>query len=84
MREFVPFLLLVACGGELAEPERRAPAATEPEAPVVAPCEVPAPYGNQIGESIPDLALPDCDGNLHRFHDQCEKPTVWIFALEGW
>ena len=34
--------------------------------------------------SIPDVALPDCDGNKHRLHDLCLNRASWMFIFAGW
>ncbi|MEZ4466097.1 MAG: TlpA disulfide reductase family protein [bacterium] len=36
-----------------------------------------------MGETAPDLELPDCDGVMHRIHAACGQP-LWIFEFAGW
>lgn len=47
-------------------------------------CPPVEPFGTELGATIPDLELPDCDGNLHRVHDLCDREAAWIFSFAPW
>ena len=49
-----------------------------------ASCPPAGPYGVNVGDFIPDIALPDCDGNMHRLHDLCLTRAAWMFIFAGW
>ena len=47
-------------------------------------CPPPGPYGTNLGAVVPDVALPDCDGNMHTLHDLCAKKAAWLWEFAPW
>jgi peroxiredoxin len=67
------------------EPDAAEPdAAPEPDASIAeGSCPPQGPFGGDVGDTVPDIVLSDCDGNLHRIHASCGK-ALWIFEYAGW
>ncbi len=62
-----------------------ADAGVTPDAGVAnALCPPSGPFGSQEGQTIPDVTLPDCEGNPHRLQDLCGKQATWLYTLAGW
>ncbi len=40
--------------------------------------------GTAVGSIMPDLALPDCAGNLHNFQDPCPRKAAYYFVYAEW
>lgn len=62
------------------------PDATEDTAPDVPPslCPPTGPFGTDVGDTVADVSLMDCDGGIHRVADLCEADAAWIFLYAGW
>ena len=41
-------------------------------------------FGTDVGDTLGDWSLLDCDGVEHSFHDLCALRAVHIFAFAGW
>jgi hypothetical protein len=52
--------------------------------PVVEGCPPKGPFGTTVGNVLPNVTLPDCDGVMHSLYDQCEKTATWVFEFAGW
>lgn len=52
--------------------------------PGVEGCPPGGPFGTEVGSTVSDVTLPDCDGNLHSLHEQCGKKALWLFEFAGW
>ncbi|MEE2779417.1 MAG: hypothetical protein VYE15_02760 [Myxococcota bacterium] len=46
-------------------------------------CPPQGPFGVNAGDTITDLELPDCDGNMHRLHDLCGARAGFVNLLSG-
>lgn len=47
-------------------------------------CPPAAPYGIEVGETMPDLVLKSCDDGEISLHTLCEKEAVWLFGYADW
>ena len=47
-------------------------------------CPPMGAVGVQPGNVLPDLALEDCEGNVHRLHDLCAARASYLFVYAGW
>jgi hypothetical protein len=47
-------------------------------------CPWPGPYGTNVGDTIKDLTLADCDGNPVKLHDLCGANGAWVFVYAQW
>jgi hypothetical protein len=47
-------------------------------------CPPPGPYGTNVGSTMADWSLTDCEGVAHSFHDLCALEAVHIFLFTGW
>lgn len=47
-------------------------------------CPPVAPFGVEIGETMPDLVLKTCDDGEISLHSLCEKEAVWLFGYADW
>jgi len=46
-------------------------------------CPPKGPFGVDSGDTLTDLELPDCDGNMHRLHDLCGARAGFVNLLSG-
>jgi hypothetical protein len=46
-------------------------------------CPPQGPYGTEIGETVLNIQLKDCDGNLHSLQDLCGAPAGYFNLLAG-
>jgi len=49
-----------------------------------APCPPPGPYGYELGDTLTDVALDDCDGQELRLHDLCGARVAMAINYYGW
>lgn len=49
-----------------------------------AACPPSGPFGTQEGQLLQDVALSDCDGNVHHLNDLCQRQASWIYLFAGW
>lgn len=47
-------------------------------------CPPSAPFGTTVGDTFPEIALPDCDGQMHSLHDACTKTATYFFVYAHW
>jgi peroxiredoxin len=47
-------------------------------------CPPQGPFGARVGDTIPDVSFPDCDGQMHSLHELCEHQVGWIFEFAAW
>ncbi|MEQ9498891.1 MAG: hypothetical protein RIT81_18575 [Deltaproteobacteria bacterium] len=40
--------------------------------------------GTNVGAIFPDLALPDCAGNMRNLQDPCERKAAYYFVYADW
>ena len=67
----------VSCGTCVGEQVCEAGACTD------AICPPKGPFGVDAGDTVTDLELPDCDGNMHRLHDLCGARAGFVNLLSG-
>ena len=46
-------------------------------------CPPPGPYGTEIGQTVLNIELKDCDGNTHSLQDLCGAPAGFFNLLAG-
>ena len=46
-------------------------------------CPPPGPYGAEIGQTVMNIELKDCDGNTHSLQDLCGAPVGFFNLLAG-
>ncbi len=47
-------------------------------------CPPPPPYGTNVGDTVPDITLTDCDGTSYSLHELCAKKASYIYMYTGW
>ncbi|MEZ4231145.1 MAG: redoxin domain-containing protein [Polyangiaceae bacterium] len=47
-------------------------------------CPPGGPYGDAVGDVVPDVTLYDCDGNATSLHDLCEAPVSVVYTFAAW
>lgn len=47
-------------------------------------CPPLAPFGVEVGDTMPDLVLKSCDDGDVSLHSLCEKEAVWLFGYADW
>ncbi len=47
-------------------------------------CPPEAPFGNNVGDTLPSVALEDCDGNEVNIQSLCRAQVGWIFEFAEW
>ena len=47
-------------------------------------CPPEGPFGTEVGEVMPDVSLPDCDGQLHSVRELCSQDAAWLFVFAEW
>jgi hypothetical protein len=47
-------------------------------------CPPLAPFGVELGDTMPDLVLKTCDDGEVSLHSLCEKEAVWLFGYADW
>lgn len=47
-------------------------------------CPPHAPFGTEVGDTLPNVELVDCDGDPYSLHDLCPREVGYVFELSGW
>lgn len=47
-------------------------------------CPPQAPFGTGVGETFPEIQLPDCDGVMQSLHASCDKKASYFFVYADW
>jgi|JI10StandDraft_1071094.scaffolds.fasta_scaffold88919_3 peroxiredoxin len=72
-----------AAGPDAAPPDAAVADAAPPDAAVGPTCPPPAPHGPDVGDVIPSLILPDCDGTPHDLQSLCGQ-VGFFFEFAAW
>jgi hypothetical protein len=40
--------------------------------------------GSEVGDTMGEVVLSDCEGNLHSIHQLCPRKASWIYIYAGW
>jgi hypothetical protein len=49
-----------------------------------ATCPPEGPFGINVGDTMVDVELKDCDGKSYSLHDLCSYDGTWIFGYADW
>ena len=47
-------------------------------------CPPDGPFGRDLNQAIPNVALADCDGNPVELHDLCARKVAYFFVYADW
>ena len=47
-------------------------------------CPAAGPFGTDVGATVSDFALKDCDGNDVSIHGLCEYKAAWLVSFAPW
>lgn len=47
-------------------------------------CPPHGPFGPEIGDTLANVALADCDGRPYALHDLCPHDVSYVFGFAGW
>lgn len=47
-------------------------------------CPPHGPFGTEVGDTLPDVDLVDCEGKAFQLHDLCPRRVGYVFELSGW
>ena len=50
----------------------------------VGPCPPQPPFGTAVGQTFPDLRLPDCAGQERSLHAACDRRASYLFVYDHW